>query len=116
MDSQQNVVDRGGTMRLGAYACWLKQGTHAREAYGAEMVRERHRHRYEVNPKIKDMLEEHGMIISGVNPDSRLVEIVELKDHPWFVATQAHPEFKSRPTEPHPLFLGFIKASMEKGN
>ena len=116
MDSQQNVVDRGGTMRLGAYACWLKQGSHAREAYGTEMVRERHRHRYEVNPKIKDMLEANGMIISGVNPDSRLVEIIELKDHPWFVATQAHPEFKSRPTEPHPLFLGFIKASMEKGN
>lgn len=113
MDSQQNVVDRGGTMRLGAYACWLKQGTRAREAYGEEMVRERHRHRYEVNPNIKNMLEENGMIISGVNPDSRLVEIVELANHPWFVATQAHPEFKSRPTQPHPLFKAFVKASLE---
>ncbi len=113
MDAQQNVVDRGGTMRLGDYACWLKQGTRAREAYGAEMVRERHRHRYEVNPNLKTTLEEKGMVISGVNPDSRLVEIVELANHPWFVATQAHPEFKSRPTQPHPLFVAFVKASLE---
>lgn len=116
MDSQQNVVERGGTMRLGAYACWLKQGTRARDAYGEEMVRERHRHRYEVNPRLKNLLEEHGMVISGVNPDSRLVEIVELSDHPWFVATQAHPEFKSRPTDAHPLFRDFVKASIDEAS
>ena len=111
MDSQQQVTAKGGTMRLGDYACFLTPGTRAREAYCREMVRERHRHRYEVNPAVVKRLEEHGLVISGVNPDSRLVEIVELADHPFFVATQAHPEFKSRPVRAHPLFRAFIAAA-----
>ena len=111
MDSQQNVVERGGTMRLGAYACWLHEGTKAREAYGAEMIRERHRHRFEVNPKFVERLKKGGLVISGNNPDSELVEIIEIPDHPWFVATQAHPEFRSRPVEAHPLFRDFVKAA-----
>ncbi len=114
MDSQQNVTAKGGTMRLGEYACFLKRDSKARAAYNAEMVRERHRHRYEVNPKVAPILERNGMIISGTNPDSRLVEIVELADHPWFVATQAHPEFKSRPVAAHPLFRSFIAAALDK--
>ena len=114
MDSQMNVVQRGGTMRLGAYACWLKEGTKARRAYGQELVRERHRHRYEVNPAFVARLEENGMVISGRNPDSDLVEIVELADHPWFVATQAHPEFRSRPVEAQPLFRAFIEAAAQR--
>lgn len=113
MDSQQQVVQRGGTMRLGAYACWLKEGTRARAAYGQEMVRERHRHRYEVNPAFLPVLEQHGLVISGKNPDSELVEIIELPDHPWFVATQAHPEFRSRPVKSHPLFHDFVAAAKE---
>ncbi len=115
MDAQQQVTAKGGTMRLGEYACGLRQKTKAREAYNAEIVRERHRHRYEVNPNMREILEEHGMIISGTNPDSRLVEIVELRDHPWFVATQAHPEFKSRPIDAHPLFRAFVAAAVEHG-
>jgi CTP synthase len=113
MDSQQQVTAKGGTMRLGEYACFLKRGSKAREAYDAEMVRERHRHRYEVNPAVVARLEQHGMVISGTNPDSRLVEIIELADHPWFVATQAHPEFKSRPVKAHPLFRGFVAAGAQ---
>lgn len=112
MDSQQNVVERGGTMRLGAYACWLHEGTRARKAYGVEMIRERHRHRYEVNPAFVETLEKHGLVISGNNPDSELVEIVELPEHPWFVATQAHPEFRSRPVCAHPLFRDFVAAAV----
>ncbi|MDO4584592.1 MAG: CTP synthase [Planctomycetia bacterium] len=112
MDSQQNVVERGGTMRLGAYACWLHEGTKAREAYGVEMIRERHRHRYEVNPQFVERLRRGGLVISGNNPDSELVEIVELPDHPWFVATQAHPEFRSQPVLAHPLFREFVAAAL----
>ncbi len=111
MDSQQNVVERGGTMRLGAYACWLHEGTRARAAYGAEMIRERHRHRFEVNPNFVPQLEKAGLVVSGSNPDSELVEIIELPNHPWFVATQAHPEFRSRPVEAHPLFRDFVTAT-----
>ena len=113
MDQQQNVTAKGGTMRLGEYACGLKPDTRARDAYDAEIVHERHRHRYEVNPGVVSLLESNGMVVSGTNPDSRLVEIVELEDHPWFVATQAHPEFKSRPVEAHPLFKAFVSAAME---
>lgn len=116
MDDQMKVTAKGGTMRLGEYACFLKRGSRAREAYETEMVRERHRHRYEVNPNHIPILEKHGMMVTGTNPDSRLVEIVELKDHPWFVATQAHPEFKSRPIRAHPLFKGFIAAALGHGN
>ncbi|MBT9282687.1 MAG: CTP synthase [Hydrogenibacillus schlegelii] len=102
----------GGTMRLGAYPCRLLPGSRAREAYQAEEVAERHRHRYEFNLRYKEMFERHGMRITGFSPDGRLVEIVEYADHPWFVATQFHPEFTSRPNRPHPLFREFIRAAM----
>ncbi len=103
--------DKGGTMRLGAYPCVLREGTIAFETYGTREISERHRHRYEFNNKYIDVLERHGLVISGVSPDKRLVEIVELKDHPWFFGCQFHPEFKSRPLEPHPVFTAFIKAA-----
>ena len=102
----------GGTMRLGAYACDLKPGTKVRKAYGKTNISERHRHRYEFNNDYRSALEAKGMIVSGVNKENNLVEIVELKDHPWFVGVQFHPEFKSRPLAPHPLFRDFIKAAL----
>ena len=102
----------GGTMRLGAYDCELKKGTKSFQAYGKEKISERHRHRYELNNKFRKILEEKGMIIAGINPEKDLVEIIELKDHPFFVATQFHPEYKSRPLIPHPLFKEFIRASI----
>ena len=104
----------GGTMRLGAYDCDLKAGTIARKAYGAPSISERHRHRYEFNNAYTTAIEEKGMIVSGVNPQSGLVEIVELKDHPFFVGVQFHPEFQSRPLHPHPLFKAFIKSALQK--
>ena len=114
MSSQEDVTEKGGTMRLGAYPCRLVEGTLAREAYGSELVYERHRHRYEFNNAFRGRLEDAGLVISGLSPDERLVEMVELpRDvHPWFVATQAHPEFKSRPTRPQPLFREFVRASI----
>lgn len=114
MSSQEDVTEKGGTMRLGAYPCRLAEGTLAREAYGSELVYERHRHRYEFNNAFRGRFEDAGLVISGVSPDERLVEMVELpRDvHPWFVATQAHPEFKSRPTRPQPLFREFVRASI----
>lgn len=114
MSSQEDVMEKGGTMRLGAYPCRLAEGTLAREAYGSELVYERHRHRYEFNNAFRGRLEDAGLVISGLSPDERLVEMVELpRDvHPWFVATQAHPEFKSRPTRPQPLFREFVRASI----
>lgn len=114
MDSQHRVTAKGGTMRLGAYACVLKRNTLARRVYDEEFVRERHRHRYEVNPEKIPELERHGLVISGFNPDSGLVEIIELADHPFFIATQAHPEFRSRPIAAHPLFRAFIEAAWKK--
>ena len=113
MPDQEDVVDMGGTMRLGAYPCQVKEGTKAYEAYGAPLISERHRHRYEVNNRYRDTLEEHGMVISGVSPDNKLVEMIELNDHPWFVAGQFHPEFKSRAQRAHPLFRDFIRAARE---
>ena len=114
MSSQEDVTEKGGTMRLGAYPCKLAEGTLAREAYDDELVYERHRHRFEFNNAFRDQLEAAGLVISCVSPDERLVEMVELpRDvHPWFVATQAHPEFKSRPTKPQPLFREFVRASI----
>ena len=114
MPEQEDVEDKGGTMRLGAYPCRVLPGTRAFEAYGEEVVYERHRHRYEVNNAFRDALQEAGLTVSGVSPDGRLVEMVELADHPWFVASQGHPEFKSRPTRPHPLFLGFVSAAVSR--
>ncbi len=114
MSSQEDVTEKGGTMRLGAYPCKLAEGTLAREAYDDELVYERHRHRFEFNNAFRDQLEAAGLVISGVSPDERLVEMVELPEdvHPWFVASQAHPEFKSRPTKPQPLFREFVRASI----
>ena len=114
MSSQEDVTEKGGTMRLGAYPCKLAADSLAREAYGEELVYERHRHRFEFNNAFRDQLEEAGLVISGLSPDERLVEMVELpRDvHPWYVATQAHPEFKSRPTNPQPLFREFVRASI----
>ena len=114
MDEQRNVVLKGGTMRLGAYDCRLKPGTRARKAYGTETVSERHRHRYEVNNDYLERLEKAGMIISGWNPKRGLVEIAELKDHPWFLGVQCHPEFKSKPNKAHPLFAAFIAAAIKR--
>lgn len=113
MPDQKDVVDLGGTLRLGSFPCDIKEGTIARELYDVESVDERHRHRYEFNNQYKEQLEEAGMTFSGTSPDGRLVEMIELKDHPYFVAVQFHPEFQSRPTRPHPLFQGLIQASMK---
>ena len=113
MPDQANINDKGGTMRLGAYPCLLAPDTKAAQTYGALEISERHRHRYEVNNDYRDQLTQAGMIIAGTSPDGRLVEMVELSNHPWFVASQGHPEFKSRPTKPHPLFLGLVAAAIE---
>jgi CTP synthase len=113
MPDQKDVDEKGGTMRLGLYACRLSKGTKALDAYGEEVIYERHRHRYEFNNEYREQLTKAGLILSGTSPDKRLVEIVEIKDHPWFVAAQFHPELKSRPNNPHPLFSEFVKASLE---
>jgi len=110
MEEQKDVLQMGGTMRLGAYPCEVKKGSKAFTAYGKSKIRERHRHRYEFNNKYLQVFEENGMIATGTNPDKGLVEIIELKDHPWFVGTQFHPEYKSTVLNPHPLFVRFIKA------
>ncbi|MEE9178406.1 MAG: CTP synthase [Acidimicrobiia bacterium] len=113
MDGQQDVEDKGGTMRLGLYAAKLAEGSLARKLYGEELVYERHRHRYEVNNHYRADLEAAGMALSGTSPDDHLVEIIELPEHPFFIASQFHPELKSRPTDPHPLFVGFLAAALE---
>jgi len=114
LPEQKEIEDLGGTMRLGAQAVELEEGTRARETYGELVVHERHRHRYEVNNELRPGLVDAGLVISGTFQDGRLVEIVELPDHPWFVASQFHPEFKSRPTRPAPLFRGFVGAALER--
>ena len=113
MESQQHVTDMGGTMRLGAYLCRLTPGSIAAREYGVTEVSERHRHRYEVSNSYRDILVEHGLRLSGLSPDGSLVEMIEVVDHPWFVGCQFHPELQSRPTRPHPLFAGFVKAAAE---
>lgn len=112
MPDQNNIDDKGGTLRLGLYPCALQEGTLARDLYQADLVHERHRHRYEFNNAYREQLAAKGFIFSGVSPDGRLVEIIELKDHPFFIAAQFHPEFISRPNRPQPIFDGFIKASL----
>lgn len=115
MPDQEDVTEKGGTMRLGIYPCKLKEGTKARDLYeNQEIVYERHRHRYEVSNEFCPQMEAAGLVVSGTSPDDRLVEIIELKDHPYFAATQAHPEFKSRPNRPHPLFNGFMEAAVKQ--
>lgn len=115
LPEQKEIEDMGGTLRLGLYPCKLVEGTKAYQAYQDEVIYERHRHRYEFNNEFRQQMEEAGFVISGTSPDGRLVEIIELKDHPWFVASQFHPEFTSRPTRPQPLFREFIRTSLEKG-
>ena len=114
MEDQKNVTKKGGTMRLGAYPCILVDGSIARKLYNAEEISERHRHRYEFNNAYKKEMEQRGMTFSGTSPDGNLVEIVEIKDHPYFIAAQFHPEFKSRPDRPQPLFVGLLKAGKKK--
>ncbi|KGO13705.1 CTP synthase [Clostridium botulinum] len=114
MPEQKDIDNMGGTMRLGAYPCKLLKGTNSEKAYGQEVVYERHRHRYEFNNEYRSKLTEAGLILSGTSPDDRLVEIVEINNHPWYVAVQFHPELKSRPNKPHPLFKDFVKATLYK--
>ena len=114
MPEQNGVENLGGTLRLGAYPCELKSGSLAEKLYEKSLISERHRHRYEVNNDYRTRLEEKGMVLSGLSPDKRIVEMIELPNHPFFIATQAHPEFKSRPNLPHPLFKGFIAAASRR--
>ncbi|HEV2131987.1 MAG TPA: gamma-glutamyl-gamma-aminobutyrate hydrolase family protein, partial [Longimicrobiaceae bacterium] len=114
MNSQREVTDLGGTMRLGAFSARLVPGSRADQIYGAQEISERHRHRYEVNNLYRDALAEVGMRMSATSPDGNLVEMIELPEHPWFLATQFHPELKSRPLRPHPLFASFIAAALER--
>lgn len=113
MNNQKNVEGKGGTMRLGAYPCVIKSGSLAEKIYGSTSISERHRHRWEVNNAYREEMEAHGLIMSGVSPDNTLVEIVELPAHPWFVGVQFHPEFSSKPLQPHPLFVAFVRAALE---
>lgn len=114
MPEQKDIDEKGGTMRLGVYPCKIKEGTIAYKVYNDQLIYERHRHRYELNNEFRENLASEGLVLSGISPSERLVEIVELKDHPWFIGVQFHPEFKSRPNRPHPLFRDFIKAALEK--
>ena len=114
LPEQQGITDKGATMRLGAMPCKILPGTLAHRVYGESVVYERHRHRYEVNNTYRDELTAQGMVMSGTSPDDRLVEIVELPGHPYFIATQFHPEFKSRPNRAHPLFQGLVRAALAR--
>ena len=114
MPDQETVIDMGGTMRLGTYPCHLVPGTKAMAAYATDVVHERHRHRCEFNNAYREMLGQAGMVFSGLSPDGRLVEIAELQDHPWMLGSQFHPEFKSRPQRPQPLFRDFVGAAIER--
>ncbi|GIW80891.1 MAG: CTP synthase [Gemmatales bacterium] len=116
LDEQFSITHKGGTMRLGSYPCQILPGSKAHEAYGSLLVYERHRHRYEFNNQYRQQFEANGLVVSGTSPDGKLVEIIELPNHPWFVAVQCHPEFKSQPTNAHPLFRGFIAAALAKKN
>ena len=113
MNEQRSITDMGGTMRLGLYPCNLQKGSKAGDSYGVSYIEERHRHRWEFNNSYREEFEKSGMVFSGLSPDGKLVEISELADHPYMVGSQFHPEFLSRPNRPHPLFVGFMKASRE---
>ena len=113
MEEQKNIDQKGGTMRLGLYPCRLSSDSKVHSIYGSELIYERHRHRYEFNNAYRTALTKAGLKLAGLSPDERLVEIIELPDHPWFIGVQFHPEFKSRPNRPHKLFADFIKASLE---
>jgi CTP synthase len=116
MPDQDGIEDIGGTLRLGSYPCVLDKSSKAFELYKEETIHERHRHRYEVNNDYRQVLTDNGMKLSGISPDGRIVEMIELTDHPWFIGTQAHPELKSRPNRPHPLFVGFVNAAINHNN
>ena len=116
MPEQKDIENLGGTMRLGLYPCKIQDDSVSKELYGENLVYERHRHRYEFNNEYRKEIQDAGMSVIGTSPDSRLVEIVEIKDHPWYVGCQFHPELKSRPNRPHPLFREFIKAALENSN
>ena len=113
MDEQRDITQKGGTMRLGLYPCKLDKASKVHSIYNSELIYERHRHRWEFNNQYRKALVSAGLILSGLSPDEKLVEIVELEDHPWFVGVQFHPEFKSRPNKPQKLFADFIRASVE---
>lgn len=112
MPGQSDEIDKGGTLRLGSCPCCIKSGTKMEACYGSNLIHERHRHRYEFNNQYREALTEAGLVIGGTSPDNRLVETIELKEHPFFVGVQFHPEFKSRPNQAHPLFKGFISAAL----
>ena len=112
LDEQYAITDKGGTMRLGSYPCEIGAGSRAHQAYQATLIDERHRHRYEFNNQFRQQFAAHGLEVTGTSPNGHLVEIIELRDHPWFLAVQCHPEFKSKPTKAHPLFRGFIQAAL----
>ena len=114
MEEQKNVVDKGGTMRLGAWKCTLKTGSKLNEIYGAKNISERHRHRYEFNSEFREEFEKNGLVPTGFNPETDLVETLELKDHPFYIGVQYHPEYKSTVATPHPLFIALIKAATKK--
>ena len=114
MPGQSNEIDKGGTLRLGSYPCVIRPGTQMEKCYGSDVIRERHRHRYEFNNEYREKLTVAGLVLSGTSPDNRLVETVELPEHPFFVGVQFHPEFKSRPNQAHPLFKGFISAALKQ--
>jgi CTP synthase len=114
MDQQRGVVQKGGTMRLGTYPCILQDNSLAARLYNKKKISERHRHRYEVNNAYREQFAAKGMVLSGLSPDGELVEIIELRNHPWFIGVQFHPEFKSRPFDCHPLFKGFIRAALQR--
>ena len=114
MPGQSDDIDKGGTLRLGAYPCVVQQGTTMEQLYAAPLISERHRHRYELNNEYRDVLKQNGLTLSGISPDGLLVETVELTGRPFHVGVQYHPEFKSRPNKPHPLFKGFVSAALEK--
>ena len=116
MPGQSNEIDKGGTLRLGAYPCRIMPGTKMEECYGVPVISERHRHRYEFNNEYREILGKAGLVLSGMSPDGRLVETTELPDRPFYVGVQFHPEFKSRPNRPHPLFCGFIAAALQYRN
>jgi CTP synthase len=113
MEEQKNITDKGGTMRLGAWKCDIKEGSLAYQIYGKSQIQERHRHRYEFNNEYRKQLEAAGLIASGVNPDTGLVEIIEIKNHPFFIGVQYHPEYKSTVANPHPIFVSFVAAMVK---
>jgi CTP synthase len=114
LNEQFSITDLGGTMRLGSYPTKLVEGSKAHQAYGATLIHERHRHRYEFNNQYRQQFAANGLEVTGTSPGGELVEVMELRDHPWFVAVQCHPEFKSKPTRAHPLFRGLVEASLKR--